>query len=532
MTRRTRTIATVLLVTAMFLGALVASLYTFRTQLADTPVVGVVLDRLGWDVTMTGDAGMSGMDMTSNMSDPMLEEPEAVVESPRAEVNIDPRRQQLIGVRTAPVERRALTQSIRAVGTVRYDETRLADVNVKVAGWIEELDVDYTGQFIEVGQRLFTVYSPELLTTQQEYLLALESRAQLRESQIADTRIYAVRIVQAARRRLELWDLPPDAIQALEDEREPRRTMPFWSPVSGFVIDKHVVQGQHVTPGMSLYTVADLSEVWVEADLYENEAPLVREGARATVTLDACPEERFHGRAVYIYPYVEERTRTVRVRFAFPNPRGRLKPGMYANVALDIALGEGVVVPTNAVLDSGDQRHVFVAQGDGYFEPRSVVVGRRLGETIQILDGLESGEMVATSATFFIDSESQLRAALQGFEPVPGARDGGVARERLDITFRSQPDPVRSGDNAFEVAVLDQEGQPVTDAEVSVVFYMAPMPTMNMPAMQTDATLTHEGNGLYRGEGEVMMAGRWAVTVLVSRGGQRLDSRTLTVVAR
>ena len=513
--------------TAVSIGALVAIMFTFRGQLADTPIVGAVVDRLGWR------AEMDPPDALSRMADPMpaVTEP-AAVGSPRAEVSIDPRRQQLIGARTAPAERRTLTKQIRAVGTVRYDETRLADVNVKVAGWIEELYVDYTGQLIEVGQPLFMIYSPELLTTQQEYLLALESRAQLRESQIADARVYADRIVDAARQRLVLWDLPPDEIQSLEDRGETQRTMLFRAPVGGFVIEKRVVQGQHVLPGMSLYTVADLSAVWVEADVYEEDVPLVREGARATVTMDAYPGEVFRGRVTYIYPYVEERTRTVRVRFAFPNPRGRLKPGMYATVALDATFGEGVVVPTNAVLDSGDQQHVFVSQGDGYFEPRPVVVGRRLGETIQILEGLEGGELVATSAAFFIDSESQLRATLQGFEPVPRAGEGAAARERLDITFRSQPDPPQSGDNAFEVAVLDPEGQPLTDAEVTVVFYMAPMPTMNMPAMQTDVSLTHQGSGIYRGEGEVTMAGRWDVTVLVSRGGQRLDSRTLTVVAR
>ena len=579
MTTPVRTRVTSMLVTAVVLGAVATTVYTFRARLADTPIVGTVVDHLGWRAEMDSPdapywscpmhpdvhehgpgvcpicgmaleevdaapagAGLNGMaemadvddpPMTGSMSDTTrtMSEP-GPVGSPRAEVQIDPRRQQLIGVRTAAVERRALTTPIRAVGTVRYDETRLADVNVKVAGWIEELDVDYTGQFIEAGQRLFTVYSPDLLTTQQEYRLALESRTQLRASQIADARVYADRLVDAARQRLVLWDLPPEAIQALEDGREPQRTMPFQSPVGGFVIEKRIVQGQHVTPGMSLYTVADLSEVWVEADLYEEEVSLVREGARATVTLDAYPGEQFRGRVIYIYPYVQERTRTVQVRLVFPNPRGRLKPGMYANVALDAAVGEGVVVPTNAALDSGDEQHVFVSQGDGYFEPRPVVVGRRLGGAIEILEGLEGGEIVATSATFFIDSESQLRASLQGFESVPRAGDGSATRERLDITFRSQPDPVRSGDNAFEVAVLDPEGQPVTDAEVSVVFYMAPMPTMNMPAMQTDATLTHQGGGLYRGEGEVTMAGRWDVRVLVTRGGARLDSRTLTVVAR
>ena len=283
---------------------------------------------------------------------------------------------------------------------------------------------------------------------------------------------------------------------------------------------------------MSLYTVADLSEVWVEADLYEDELPLVSEGARATVTVAAYPSEQFQGRVIYIYPYVEERTRTVRVRVALPNPIGRLKPGMYADVTLDVALGEGVVVPTNALLDSGTEQHVFVSQGDGYFEPRTVVVGRRLGDSVQILEGLEGGEVVATSATFFIDSESQLRAAFQGFEPVPRATDDGAARERLEISFRSDLDPPRSGANTFEVAVADAQGQPVTDADVSVVFYMASMPTMNMPAMQTDAPLSHLGGGVYRGAGEVTMAGCWDVTVQVNRDGLQLDSRVFTIVAR
>ena len=354
MTTPLRTSATIVLVTAVSIGALVATVYTFRGRLVDTPIVGAVVDRLGWR------AEMDPPDALSRMADPMpaVTEP-AASGSPRAEVQIDSRRQQLIGVRTAPAERRTLTKEIRAVGTVRYDETRLADVNVKVAGWIEELYVDYTGQLIEVGQPLFTIYSPELLTTQQEYLLALESRAKLRESQIADARVYADRLVDAARQRLVLWDLPPDELQSLEDRGETQRTMLFRAPVGGFVIEKRVVQGQHVLPGMSLYTVADLSAVWVEADVYEEDVPLIREGARATVTMDAYPGEVFRGRVTYIYPYVEERTRTVRVRLAFPNPRGRLKPGMYANVALDATFGEGVVVPTNAVLDSGDQQHVL-----------------------------------------------------------------------------------------------------------------------------------------------------------------------------
>ena len=401
-----------------------------------------------------------------------------------------------------------------------------------MAGWIEKLDVDYTGQLIDVGQRLFTIYSPELLTTQQEYLLALESRARLRDSQIAEARVYADRLVDAARQRLLLWDLPPDAIQLLEEGREPSRSMPFHSPVGGFVIEKRVVRGQHVSTGMSLYTVADLSAVWVEADLYEDEVAAVREGLPVSVTVDAYPSDGLRGRITYVYPFVDEPTRTIRARIELQNLRGRLKPGMYANVSLDVPMGESVVVPVNALLDSGAEQHVFVSEGDGYFEPRTVVIGERLGDVVQILDGLEAGEVVATSATFFIDSESQLRAALEGFEPVPFAAEVGAERERLDIAFRSDPDPPASGDNTLEVTIADAAGQPVTDADVSVVFYMAAMPTMNMPAMQTDAILSHQSEGVYRGAGEVMMAGRWDVTVLVSRDGQRLDSRTLTIVAR
>ena len=521
-----RTVTHVVLPVAVSLGVLAATGYVFRSRLIAMPIVASVVERLGWR-TEVDDS------MAARMVGPVATASEGLaVGSPRAAVNTDSRRQQLIGVRTAPVERRALTKPIRAVGTVRYDETRLADVNVKVAGWIEELHVAYTGQLIERGQPLFTLYSPELLTTQQEYLLALDTRDQLRDSQITEARAYANRIVDAARRRLTLWDLPPDEIQALEDRGETQRTTLFRAPVGGFIIEKRVVQGQHVSPGMSLYTVADLSVVWVEADIYERDLSLVRTGVPTSVTVDAYPDRRFRGPISYIYPYVEEQTRTVRVRVELPNPGRRLKPSMYANVALDVVLGEGVVVPVNALLDSGVEQHVFVSQGDGRFEPRSVVVGPRAGDAIQILEGLDGGEVVATNATFFIDSESQLRAALQGFEPMPLATEGGAVRDRLDITFRSEPDLPQSGDNTFEVTVTDAEGQPVADADVSVVFYMAPMPTMNMPAMRTDAALSHESGGVYRGIGDVMMAGRWDVTVLVSRDGQQLDSRVLTLVAR
>lgn len=450
----------------------------------------------------------------------------------RGEVSIDPRRQQLIGVRTVAVTREPLQQTLRAVGVVRYDETRLADINLRLEGWIRDLYVDYTGQPIQKGQPLFTLYSPDLLGTQQEYLLALQTREQLHASVVPEARDRAEQLVRAARQRLVLWNLPEEEIRALEEQRQAPEVVTFRSPVSGFVIEKEALQGMRVMPGQTLYKVANLSTVWVEADVYEQEMALARVGQPAIVTLDAYPGETFQGRAIYIYPFVAEDTRTVKVRFEFPNGRGRLKPGMYANVEIRGRGAIGLTVPTNAVLDAGTDEIVFVAQGDGYFNPRPVKVGRRLGDRVEILEGVKEGESVATGATFFLDSESQLRAGLQNYEPVPAAQSGTSSAQALDITFRSQPDPPRTGETLFEVTVKDAKGQPIADADVSVQLFMPAMPTMNMPAMKNDAKLPHVGGGVYRGPGQVMMAGRWDATVAVSKGGQQLGRKQFAVVAR
>ena len=469
--------------------------------------------------------------------DPSALPPPAQTETagtPRSEITIDPRRQQLIGVRTVPVERRALTTTLRTVGVVRYDETRLSDVNLKVEGWIRDLFVDTTGEFVKAGQPLFTLYSPELVTTQNEYLLALKTRDQVRHSQLADAREHADRLVESAKQRLMLWDLPADQFAKLEESRQAQTAMVFRSPVTGYVIEKQALAGQHVMPGQSLYKVANLSTVWVEADIYEQDLSRVRVGAPAVVTTDAYPGERFTGRVAFIYPFVGEQTRSVKVRFTFANRGTRLKPGMYANVELPTSTGGSLVVPTNALLDSGQEQIVFVAQGDGYFEPRRVKVGQRVDDAIEILEGLKEGESVASGAAFFLDSESQLRSSLQAYEtpPSPAGSASTGSRERLSITFRSQPDPPRAGENQLEAVVKTPDGAPVTDADVSVVFFMAAMPSMNMPAMRNEAKLAHAGHGVYRGAGQVMMAGRWDVTVNVVRNGQRIGSRQLSVVAR
>jgi len=451
---------------------------------------------------------------------------------PRAAVTIDPRRQQLIGVRIVTAERTRLVREVTTVGVVRYDETRLADVNLKLEGWIDELFVDSTGQAVRQGDPLFTLYSPELVATQNEYLLALKSRAELSGSQIADARTYADRLVEAARRRLELWDLPADQMAELERTGVPRTHITFRSPASGFVVEKRAVRGQHVSAGESLYRLADLSVVWVEADLYEQDLPFVRVGDRATVTLDAYPSDPVTGRVIYIYPYADEPARTVRARFAIDNRGQRFRPGMYTSVTLSSSLGTGLTVPTDAVLDSGRDKFVFLAEGNGYFQPRRVETGHRLDGRVEIRSGLAAGDLVATGAAFFIDSESQLRAAIPGFESPPPLTDAGTAIEALDIVLTSQPDPPRAGDNTFEVVVRQPGGEPVSDATVTVVLFMPAMPSMNMPAMRSQATLLPAGEGRYRGGVDVGMSGRWDVTITVARDGRTLGRVERAIVAR
>ena len=450
----------------------------------------------------------------------------------RGDVTIDPRRQQLIGVRTVRVARISTTPRLRTVGVVRYDETRLTDVNLKLEGWIHDLYVNYTGQFVRRGQPLFTIYSPDLLGTENEYLLALKTRDQLQQSQIPEARTRADQLVDAARERLRLWDLPTEQIRALEQTRQAQPTVTFRSPTDGVVIDKQAIAGMHVMPGQSLYKLVDLSVVWIEADVYEAEIQRIALGSPATVTIEAYPADRFPARVIYIYPTMDERTRTVKVRFSLANRVGRLKPGMFAAAELRGTGRAGLVVPVNAVLDSGPEQIVFVAQGDGYFEPRKVKLGHRLDDTIEIVEGLKEGEDVATGATFFLDSESQLRASLQGYEALPNQSAAPSQPANVDITFRTIPDPPKTGDNQFEVVVKDASGKPIDDADVSVQLFMPAMPTMNMPPMRSETKLNRAGGGAYRGSGQVMMAGRWDVTVTVARGGQRLGAKQLPVMVR
>jgi Cu(I)/Ag(I) efflux system membrane fusion protein/cobalt-zinc-cadmium efflux system membrane fusion protein len=453
-------------------------------------------------------------------------------ELPRGDVALDLRRRQLIGVRTAHVVRETMAPSIRVVGTVRYDETRQAEINTRIDGWIRELHADYTGKPITKGEPLFTLYSPELVTSQNEYLLALRGRAASATAEVPAVRDYSERLVQAARERLMRCDVSAEDIAALETTGTARETITFRAPMSGIIGVKFAVEGMRVMAGQALFRVADLSTVWIEANIPERDMGAVRIGQTATMTIDAYPGETFTSRASFINTSVDEAARSLRVRFVASNPRGRLRPGMFANLQVRGAGSSALTVPADAILDSGSAQIVFVDTEDGSFTPRPVRAGRRMADRVEIVEGLKEGEKVATGANFFIDSESQLRAGLQNYEPGQMADAGAqAAASSLDVAFRSDPDPPRTGESHFEVSIKDS-GTPMTDAEVSLLLFMPAMPSMNMPAMRFEAPLPHAGGGVYRGPAQVMMAGRWDVTVAIGKGGKTLTRKQFAIVAR
>ena len=330
---------------------------------------------------------------------------------------IEPEKQQLIGVVTTPVERRALERRVRTVGLVTIDETRVSHVHTKVEGWIETVYAGETGKIVREGDPLLTIYSPELVSTQEEYLLALRSRERTKESPFEEVRRSGESMVSAARRRLELWDITDAEIARLEKTGEVRKALTLYAPSSGYVMEKeHALAGMRVTPGMKLYEVADLSRVWVEADVYEFEAPLVKVGQEARLTLAALPGRVFRGQCTYIYPTVEERTRTLTSRFEFANPKLELKPGMYADVEVLAPSEEQLAVVQDAVLDTGTRKIVFVQEGEGTFRPREVTLGARMAGYYPVLSGLEEGERVVSSPNFLIDSESRFQAAMEAMK--------------------------------------------------------------------------------------------------------------------
>ena len=481
----------------------------------------------------TGKGDVKGMDMKAmqGMEGMKGMQPGAVV--------IPAVTRQLIGVRSAPVTYAPLAQEVRAVGTVEYDERKLTKVNLRVSGWIEQVFVNAIGQSVRAGQPMLTLYSPDLLATQDEYLLAIKAQAQLEGSPVAEARQQAAALVASARERLRLWNLTDEQIGAIERRGKAERVLALYAPSSGIVLKRQALPGNYVEPGTTLYELADLSTVWINGDIYESEIPSVKLNQPAKVTFEAYPSETFPGKVTYIYPYLNEATRTVRVRMEFPNPHLKLKPGMYGNVVLGVDAGRRLVVPKEAVLDSGLRQLVFLDLGQGVYQPYPVKLGRRSQEYVEVLEGIKEGDRVVTSANFMLDAESKLASAggmqammgqigmadwqMRGahearMEGMPGMKSEPgkpVSETRqvsgFSLTLSTVPDKPKAGDNVLRLKLADQAGKPVTNAQV-VFAYTMPMPGM----MESKAKATHTKDGIYEAKALLGMGGTWVVTANVT----------------
>ncbi|WP_420265847.1 efflux RND transporter periplasmic adaptor subunit [Candidatus Magnetominusculus dajiuhuensis] len=345
-------------------------------------------------------------------------------------VEIPVEKQRQIGLKTVAVETKPMIKTIRTVGTVTLDEKRQATVNTKIDGWIERLYVDYTGRYVKKGEAIAEIYSPELMATQQEYLNLIKWAKRYNDAKAPEVTNSpddmsgtlnaalskdAMSIVEAARTRLKRWDITDKEIKAIESTGKPTRTLTLYSPVSGYVTEKKAVAGQRVAAGEKLFDVADLSTLWVIADIYENELPMIKLGQTATITLSYYPDMKLTAKIDYIYPGIAADTRTVKVRFSVPNQNGRLLPQMFTNVELIVNMGNKLVVPRDAIIDTGKTQVVYVEAEEGFFEPRVVSVGLTTGDMVEVTRGLKDKEKVVAAASFLIDSEAKLK----GINPAP-----------------------------------------------------------------------------------------------------------------
>ncbi|MHB8910255.1 MAG: efflux RND transporter periplasmic adaptor subunit [Syntrophales bacterium] len=332
-------------------------------------------------------------------------------EAPTVEVPTD--KQQLIGVRIVKAAIQPMHRVIRTVGRIEYDEKKLTTANTKIEGWIEKLHVDYVGRYVQKGEPLAEIFSPELVATQQEFLNVLRWANQGKGVKDERTAMLLVKdaqtLLEAAKERLRLWDINDEQIAKIEATGKPIRTLTIFSPASGYVTQKTAIQGMRVMAGEKLFDIVDLSTVWIVADIYEYELPLIKVGQTARIGLSYFPGKDFSSRVDYIYPSLAGETRTAKVRFTVPNPDGALKPQMFTNAEIKINLGNRLAVPSEAVIDTGVRQIAYIDKGDGYFEPREVTTGLKVDDLVEVTAGIKAGEKVASSANFLIDSEAQLK---------------------------------------------------------------------------------------------------------------------------
>jgi Cu(I)/Ag(I) efflux system membrane fusion protein/cobalt-zinc-cadmium efflux system membrane fusion protein len=462
--------------------------------------------------------------------------PEWKMETPLVPVQLTPERMQSIGVKTGNVEYKQLSDDIRATGTVDINERFLSYVQVRFSGHIRKVFANATYQYVRKGEPLFTIYSPDLVATQQEYLLARQNQKALSTSTVDGVASGAESLSAAAEQRLEQWEVPQSELAKLKETGKPVTDLTINSPVTGYITERNALPNMYAEPSTKLYTIADLSRVWVYAQVFQNDVGRVKPGDTAQITVDLYPSRTFSGQIEEILPQVDMATRTVRVRLAMANPGLKLKPGMFVNVDVKTSLGRQLVVPASAVFQSGTRQLVFLNHGNGSLEPKEIAIGPRAGDDFVVLKGLEAHQSIVTSASFLIDSESQLQAAAGSFAPPPpgagsNAPLANAPAAQADIDFTTDPTPPNKGANTFRVRLTGAGNAPVTGAEVTVTFYMAAMPAMGMAAMNTTTKLSDKDNGLYEGSGSLGSGGTWQVTISVQKNGQVIATKQLRVNA-
>lgn len=461
-------------------------------------------------------------------------EPEPVGTEPGTTVQLDANEINAAGVQLAKVTTARLATTVDSVGRVEQPEAQLATIPARVGGRIDKLYVQFTGEDIRRGQAVAEIYSPDLIASAEEYRLALQNRDRMRSSSEKEALENANDLVAASRRRLELWGVSEKQIDAAAAGTAGLHVT-IYAPSGGSVVERKVTRGQYVNAGDALFTVADLSTVWVKADVYESQLPQIRPGQMAEITSDALPDKVLRGRVDFIEPEANPQTRTIPVHVHVPNPGMRLRPGMYIRAKfISPGVRDSLVVPRSAVLDTGTRKLVYIAKADGVFEAREIQTGTPSDERYPVLAGLKAGEEVVTNGNFLIDSQTRLTGGMTGLfggakeytnEKTPSAGTPAATTQNATqpggkITFAVEPNPPKGGaDNMFHVTVTDANDEAVPDAEVTVTLVMPAMPAMGMPEMRNSFKVPSAG-GMYMGKGNIPMAGSWNVSVEAKRNGQ------------
>jgi len=451
-----------------------------------------------------------------------------------APIQLTPQRRQLIGLQIATVQEKELTGRIETTGLVEPDEQLEGYVQTRFSGWIRQVFVNQTYQYVRKGQPLFTIYSPDLVATENEYLIALNAARRLGGSSIESVANGAQSLTSAALDRLKLFGVPAREIARLQREGTTRDSVEIDSPMTGYVVERNALPNMYAQPDTKLYAITTLSNIWVYAAVFQNQIGQIKVGDPVTVTVDAYPGHIFEGRVDFIWEAMDPNTRTARVRCSFTNPERLLKIGMYVAVAITPRLGRGLVIPDTGVFHTGTHNVVFIDRGDGYLTPTDVELGPHLGHNFQVLKGLRAGARIVSSANFLIDSESQLQAASGAFAPPPPGVSAAAGQPQsqgpsVSVDFKTDPSPPNRGKNKLTVALKDETGKPMAGAQVSVTFYMAAMPAMQMAAMKAQANLTDQGSGNYVGDIELQSGGTWQVTIAATKDGQTLAAKQIDV---